>query len=58
MILLYFIVLVNVLKIRGNVFNIGGIIVNSLLLFELFKLFEDYCNIDMRFINLFVRESD
>ncbi|EDU8530390.1 CDP-paratose 2-epimerase [Salmonella enterica subsp. enterica serovar Berta] len=58
MISLYFTALANVSKIRGNAFNIGGTIVNSLSLLELFKLLEDYCNIDMRFTNLPVRESD
>ncbi|EHW3432338.1 CDP-paratose 2-epimerase, partial [Salmonella enterica] len=52
MISLYFTALANVSKIRGNAFNIGGTIVNSLSLLELFKLLEDYCNIDMRFTNL------
>ncbi|HGB3219749.1 TPA: CDP-paratose 2-epimerase, partial [Salmonella enterica subsp. enterica serovar Javiana] len=58
MISLYFTALANVSKIRGNAFNIGGTMVNSLSLLELFKLLEDYCNIDMRFTNLPVRESD
>jgi len=58
MISLYFSTLNNLDKARGNAFNVGGSIVNSLSLLELFKILEDVSSSQMNYIQLPVRESD
>lgn len=58
MIALYFNALSNVSNIKGNAFNVGGTINNSLSLIELFSLLENYAGIKMNYSNLPVRESD
>ena len=55
---LYFTTLDNIDKVKGNVFNIGGGINNSLSLLELFSLLEEELNIKMTFKQLDFRESD
>lgn len=55
---LYFTALDNIDKVKGNVFNIGGGINNSLSLLELFSLLEEELNIKMTFKQLDFRESD
>lgn len=58
MISLYFSTLSNLDKARGNAFNVGGSIVNSLSLLELFKILEDVSSNQLNYIQLPVRESD
>lgn len=48
----------NVDSARGQAFNIGGAIDNSLSLIELFKLLEEILDIKMNYTKLPVRESD
>lgn len=55
---LYFKAVENIEKAKGNVFNIGGGVVNSLSLLELFKLLESILGIKMNFDKLAFRESD
>ncbi|MGE4384856.1 MAG: GDP-mannose 4,6-dehydratase [Endomicrobiaceae bacterium] len=45
-------------KARGQVFNIGGGMKNSLSLLELFKILEDELNINLKYTKLPPRESD
>lgn len=45
-------------KTKGKAFNIGGGMANSLSLLELFQFLEDELGIEMKFINLPVRQSD
>jgi CDP-paratose 2-epimerase len=54
----YFLALNNANKIKGQVFNIGGGINNSLSLLELFLLLENELNIRLEFNRLEWRESD
>lgn len=48
----------NIEKAKGQAFNIGGAISNSLSLLELFALLEKLLNIKMTYTKLPVRESD
>ncbi|MDZ7324867.1 NAD-dependent epimerase/dehydratase family protein [Kosakonia sacchari] len=58
MISLYFSTLSAFDNARGQVFNVGGTIDNSLSLLELFAVLEEYVGIDMVYDQLPVRESD
>lgn len=58
MISLYFSTFGNLDKVKGNAFNVGGAINNSLSLLELFKLLEEYSATKLKYIELPVRESD
>lgn len=58
MIDLYYIATKNIEKIRGQAFNIGGGMENSLSLLELFKILEEKLNIKMEYTKLPPRESD
>lgn len=55
---LYFSALQNIDTARGQVFNVGGGIDNSLSLLELFDLLEVVCQCEMRYKKLPPRESD
>lgn len=55
---LYFSALQKIDTARGQVFNVGGGIDNSLSLLELFDLLEDVCQCEMRYERLPPRESD
>ncbi|WP_367027028.1 NAD-dependent epimerase/dehydratase family protein [Methylococcus sp. ANG] len=58
MISLYFKAAAEAGGIRGQAFNVGGGIANSLSLLELFRMLEDILNIKMDYRNLSPRESD
>lgn len=58
MINLYYSAAENIERIKGQAFNIGGGIENSLSLLELFKILEKKLNIKMNYIKLPPRESD
>ena len=55
---LYMAAVENIEQARGNAFNIGGGIENSLSLIELFALLEDFLKIKLDYLRLPVRESD
>lgn len=55
---LYFMAAENIEKTKGEIFNIGGGIDNSLSLLELFALCEDLLKIKMNYTQIPVRESD
>lgn len=55
---LYMAAVNNIEKAKGQAFNIGGAIDNSLSLLELFGLLEKLLNIEMTYTKLPVRESD
>ena len=55
---LYYSATKNIEKIKGQAFNIGGGIENSLSLLELFKILEEKLNIKMEYKQLPPRESD
>lgn len=55
---LYFAALIEIEKIKGKAFNIGGGIENSLSLLELFSILEDFLFIKMDYKLLPPRESD
>jgi CDP-paratose 2-epimerase len=55
---LYLAAIMNIEKARGQVFNIGGGINNSLSLIELFGVLEEQLKIKLIYGNLPVRESD
>lgn len=55
---LYLAAVKNADKVRGQVFNIGGGIENSLSLLELFALLEGMLNVSLTYSKLPVRESD
>lgn len=55
---LYMAAVANIGQAKGNAFNIGGGIENSLSLLELFTLLEKQLNISMEYTKLPVRESD
>lgn len=55
---LYFSAVENIQKVKGQVFNIGGGIENSLSLLELFALLENITDIKLDYKKLPVRESD
>lgn len=55
---LYMTVVGNIDKAKGQAFNIGGGIENSLSLLELFSLLEKIANVKLNYTNLPVRESD
>lgn len=55
---LYMAAVNNIEKAKGQAFNIGGGIENSLSLLELFVLLEKLTNVKMNFTRLPVRESD
>ncbi|KAA0257629.1 NAD-dependent epimerase/dehydratase family protein [Deferribacter autotrophicus] len=58
MINLYFKTIENIESVKGEVFNIGGGMENSLSLIELFKLLEEMLDIKMEYKQLPPRESD
>lgn len=58
MIDLYFAALNNNNLIRGQAFNVGGGIANSLSLLELFTLLEEFVDVELSYIRLAPRESD
>ncbi|MBK3333200.1 NAD-dependent epimerase/dehydratase family protein [Persephonella atlantica] len=58
MIDLYFRTVENIEKVKGEVFNIGGGMENSLSLLELFNLLENMLNIRMKYKKIPPRESD
>lgn len=58
MITLYFSVLKNIQTARGNAFNVGGSIANSLSLLELFGLLEEFSGVNLTYTRLAPRESD
>lgn len=55
---LYFAALANIEAAKGQAFNIGGGMENSLSLLELFTLLEDIVRVKMNYTKLPVRESD
>ena len=55
---LYLAAVTNINKAKGQVFNIGGGVENSLSLLELFTLLESMIGTKMNYIKLPVRESD
>lgn len=55
---LYMAAVNNVDTAKGQAFNIGGAIDNSLSLIELFKILEELLGIEMKYTKLPVRESD
>lgn len=55
---LYVAALANIDKAKGQAFNIGGGIANSLSLLELFTLLENLASVKLNFNKLPVRESD
>lgn len=55
---LYFTALEKIADVRGQVFNIGGGVANSLSLLELFAVLEDLLQVRLRFTALPPRESD
>lgn len=58
MITLYFGALDNIQASRANAFNVGGGIVNSLSLLELFGLLEEFSGVKLAYNKLAPRESD
>lgn len=58
MVSLYFGVLDNMLTVRGNAYNVGGGIGNSLSLLELFGLLEEFSGVVLEYTKLSPRESD
>lgn len=58
MITLYFAALENIQASRGNAFNVGGGIDNSLSLLELFGLLEEFSDVKLAYTRLAPRESD
>lgn len=58
MIALYFAALDHIQVARGNAFNVGGGIVNSLSLLELFRLLEEFGGVKLVYTKLAARESD
>ena len=58
MVELYYSAANNIEKIRGQAFNIGGGMENSLSLLELFEILEEKLNIKMKYKQLPPRESD
>jgi len=58
MITLYYSALENIEKAKGNAFNVGGGIVNSLSLLELFSLLEEFSGVKLRYTTLAPRVSD
>lgn len=58
MITLYFAALKNIQTARGNAFNVGGGIANSLSLLELFALLEEFSGAKLAYTKLAPRESD
>lgn len=58
MIGLYFKAAKNIQKIAGQAFNIGGGILNSLSLIELFKILENELNVKLLYTKIPSRESD
>lgn len=55
---LYFSAVENINKAKGQAFNIGGGIENSLSLLELFELLEKVTKVNLKYTRLPVRESD
>lgn len=55
---LYFAAVNNIETARGEAFNIGGGVMNSLSLLELFALLEKKCAVELKYNVLPVRESD
>ena len=58
MISLYFAAVENIVAARGNAFNVGGGIANSLSLLELFRLLEGFSGVQLNYQKLAARESD
>jgi CDP-paratose 2-epimerase len=55
---LYLAAVINIDKAKGQAFNIGGGIANSLSLLELFSLLEELAGVKLNYTKLPVRESD
>ena len=55
---LYFSALANIDKAKGQAFNIGGGVENSLSLIELFELLEDIAQVRMHYVRIAARGSD
>ena len=55
---LYFAAHENIDRAKGQVFNIGGGMTNSLSLLELFSLLEEIADVELNYTKLPVRESD
>ena len=55
---LYFLAAKDIEKVRGNAFNIGGGIENSLSLIELFDMLEKKLNVNLEYTMLDFRKSD
>lgn len=55
---LYFKVVENIEKVKGQVFNIGAGMPNSLSLLELFQLLEEELSVDLRYTKIEARQSD
>lgn len=55
---LYFSCVENIEKVKGEAFNVGGGIENSLSLLELFKMLEEELEIEMKYRKIEWRESD
>jgi CDP-paratose 2-epimerase len=55
---LYFAAYTNIDRAKGQVFNIGGGMANSLSLLELFSLLEEITGVELNYKKLPVRESD
>ena len=55
---LYAAAVINISKAKGQAFNIGGGIANSLSLLELFALLEEIADVKLSYTKLPVRESD
>ena len=58
MITLYFSALENIKKAKGNAFNVGGGVANSLSLLELFSLLEEFSGVKLHYTCLPPRGSD
>ncbi len=58
MISLYFAAIENIQVARGNAFNVGGGIANSLSLLELFVLLEEFSGAELVYTKIAPRESD
>ena len=58
MVTLYFATLEKMWSARGNAFNIGGGMTNSLSLLELFVILEEFCNVKLEYTELEPRHND
>ena len=55
---LYFSALKNISKIKGQAFNVGGGMANSLSLLELFSMLREKVGVELKYVKLPVRVSD